>query len=235
MSPSSKLSGLISWLPDGRLKNYLTAIRRNAQKGNFFRIKFDIFRNVWKITFDDCEFTFSRDPYDRFKEDISILRKMPAWSPEVIIDANPGEGITSILLARNNPDAMVYMFEPDADEYQIMMENMFHNNLPNIVVVPRKDTLLGGFLVNEIAGHFFDKSIVLKLHLPECSQEMISIIADIWRYNHLRVILTTKASDKISYSYDVIGKTCSEQGLPFIFNRYDQHMPVFINERNLLG
>lgn len=235
MSISTGYHRFLSSLPDGRIKNYLMAVRLNSLRGNTFQIKYDFFKKVWKVTFDACDFIFARNPYQTFKKDIAILRKMPAWQPEVIIDANPGQGSTSLLLAKMNPEATVYVFEPEAGNYNIMMENMYHNNLSNTVVVPRKDSHLDKFLLNEIAGHFFDKSIVLKIHLPDCGQEVISIIADIWRYNHLRVVLTTESSDTISYSYDVIGKTCSEQGLPFIFNRNDRNIPVSINERNLMG
>ena len=235
MYSSPLLSRLIDLLPDGRLSHYFETLRRNSKRGNSFSIRYNFWKDIWKVDYNQCEFVFARDPFHKFKKDIDILRKMPAWEPEVIIDANPGQGTTSILLARNNPDAMVYMFEPSPEDHQVMMENIYHNNLSNIVVVPRQDEALHNFLVNEIAGHFFDKSIVLKLHLPDCSSEMISVIAGIWRYNHLRVILTTEDSDTLSYSYDDLGQICSEQGLPYIFNRYDQYMPVFINERNLLG
>jgi hypothetical protein len=160
---------------------------------------------------------------------------MPAWQPEIIIDANPGQGTTGILLARKNPGTKVYLFEPRAEDYQVMMENMYMNSLSNAVVVPRRESYLEKFLIDEVAGHFFDKSIVLKLHLPECSQQVISIIADIWRYNHLRVILTSEETDALSYSYDVFGKTCSDAGLPYIFNRHDLNLPLSINERNLMG
>ncbi len=231
----SFVSLLAEILPKGRVKNYLETVRRNARRGNTFRIRYDLWKNVWNVRYDECDFTFTRDPYERFKKDVGILRKMPAWSPEVIIDAYPRQGTTSILLAHTNPDAMVYMFEPGPSEYQVMMENIYHNNLSNTVVVPGRDEALYNFLVNEIAGHFFDKSIVLKLHLPDCSPEIISVIADIWRYNHLRVILTTEDTDALSYSYDLLGQNCTNEGLPFIFNRHDYYMPVFINERNLLG
>ncbi len=235
MSATNHASRLISFLPKGRIRNYLTALHLNGRRGNPFKIRFDVLRKVWRISYKTCEFIFSSNPYQRFKKDLGILRKMPAWSPEVIIDANPGQGTTSVLLASQHPDATVYVFEPDSGDYNIMMENMYHNNLSNTVVVPRQESQLGRFLLEEIAGHFFDKSIVLKIHLPDCSQEMISIIADIWRYNRLRVILTTESNDLLSYSYDGIGKSCSEQGLPYIFNRHDRYMPVSISERNLLG
>ena len=235
MSISRAYHLFLTSLPEGRLKNYFTTLRLNSLRGNPFAIRYNFFRNVWKVTYNSSEFIFARNPYLTFKKDIAILRKMPAWEPEVIIDANPGQGSTSLLLAKMNPEATVYVFEPEAVNYNIMMENMYHNNLSNTVVVPRKDSQLDKFLLDEIAGHFFDKSIVLKIHLPDCGQEVISIIADIWRYNHLRVVLTTETSAALSYSYDVIGKTCSEQGLPFIFNRNDRNIPVSINERNLMG
>lgn len=235
MSLSSAFRRLIHALPDGRLKNYLETMQRNNRRGNSFRIRFNIWKNYWTIRYDGCDFRFTKDPYDRFRRDINMARKMPSWQPEVIIDAHPGQGTTGILLAHHHPGAMVYMFEPEEADYQIMMENIYHNNLSNTVVVPRRDAALYNFLLNDIAGHFFDKSIILKLHLPACSQEMISVIAGIWRYNHLRVILTTEDTDTLSYSYDNLGEICSEQGLPFILNRHDHHMPVFINERNLLG
>jgi hypothetical protein len=223
----------IRHIPDSRLKNYLAGIRLNAIHSTHFRINYNLFRNLWVVTFDNFSVTFARNPYLSIQKDLNLIQKMPLWEPEIIIDANPGQGTTGILLALKNPSATVYLIQPEDDD--ILMENVYLNNAPNIVVVPRNKAMFGAFLVNEVAGHFFDKSIVLKLHLPECSHDLISAIADIWRYNHLRVILTSELKDNLSYSYDLFDQTCKEEGLPFLYDQHNQDLPVSIKERNLMG
>lgn len=233
MVVSSLVDPLIRQIPDGRLKNYLTGIRLNTNRANPFKINYNFFRNFWEITFDDFGVTFARNPYYSIQKDLNLIQKMPLWEPEIIIDANPGQGTTGILLAFRNPTATVYLIQPEDDE--ILMENVYLNNAPNIVVVTQTKNMFGAFLMNEVAGHFFDKSIVLKLHLPECSHDLISAIADIWRYNHLRVILTSESKDNLAYSYDLFGQTCKEEGLPFFYDQYNQDLPLSIKERNLMG
>lgn len=54
---------------------------------------------------------------------------------EVIFDIGANHGLATIILAKQNPDSMIYSFEPNPVIFNILKTNVEKNNLLNVVLV----------------------------------------------------------------------------------------------------
>jgi len=64
-----------------------------------------------------------------------ILDNFINLEKKIIFDIGANIGIATIVLAKQNPNSLIYAFEPFLNSYNTLLENIKLNNLKNIVAI----------------------------------------------------------------------------------------------------
>lgn len=71
---------------------------------------------------------------ESFENDL-LLRTTPEYTPQpdhTVLDIGAHIGCFSMLMASKIPQGKVYAFEPSADTFSVLQQNILHNNLQNV-------------------------------------------------------------------------------------------------------